>query len=82
VDPEVSNERIYAIAQHSTWNDFLAIFRRIYPDRKFVEDMPNLGRFGGEVDTSLGLSLVKKWGGQDGWISLEDGITETLDSFK
>lgn len=80
IDPDVKNERIYAIARHSTWNDHLAIMRKMYPDRKFIDDMDDLGIFSGTVDASLALKLVKKWGGQDDWTSLEQGIKEALDS--
>jgi hypothetical protein len=78
IDPEVRNERIYTIAQHSDWNDFLPILRRLYPEKKFIDDMEGLGKFQGKVDTSLAHGLVKKWGGRD-WIPLEDGIKDTLD---
>jgi hypothetical protein len=32
--------------------------------------------FLGTTDDSLSLKLLKKWNGQDGWISFEDGIKE------
>jgi nucleoside-diphosphate-sugar epimerase len=78
IDLDVSNERIYAIAQHSDWNDILSILRRIYPERKFIEDRIGLPRFQGQVDTSLGLGLLRKWGGQNGWTTMEDAIKDTL----
>jgi hypothetical protein len=78
IDPEVANERMYAVGQHTTWNDLLPILRRIYPERKFVEDIEGAAGFQGHVDTSLGLGLLRKWGEQDGWTSLEDGIKDTL----
>jgi hypothetical protein len=79
IDPNVVGERIYAIAQHTDWNDFLPILRRLYPEKKFMDDLEDLGKFSGEVDTSLGLGLVKKWGERDGWIPLEEGLKDTLD---
>ncbi|RDW58448.1 hypothetical protein BP5796_12378 [Coleophoma crateriformis] len=82
LDPEVANERIYAIARHTTWNDFLELMRKKYPEKHFIDDMPDLGRFSGTVDTSLGLKLLTKWGSQNGWTSLEEGLEETLDSVK
>ena len=79
IDPEVRSHRIYAIAEHTDWNDVLQILRNLYPDRKLMEDMTDIHKFRGQVDTSLGLGLLKKWGGQDGWTSLIDGVKDTVD---
>lgn len=82
LDPGVKDQRIFAVAEHSNWNDMLAIMRKIYPKKEFVEDLPELPRFAGTVDTSLGLELLKKWGNQDGWLDLEAGVRECLDKMK
>ncbi|KAH8888143.1 NAD(P)-binding protein [Thozetella sp. PMI_491] len=79
IDSNIAGERIYAIAEHTDWNDFLAILRRLYPEKKFMDDMPDLGRFRGEVDTSLARGMLKKWGARDAWVPLEDGIKDTFD---
>ena len=80
LDPEVQNERIYAVAEHSNWNDVLAILRKMYPERDIMDDMPDLGRYKGTMGNSLGLRLMKKWGYQDSWTSLEQGIRENLEN--
>jgi hypothetical protein len=83
LDPEVKSKRIYAIAKHVTWNDHLAVMRKMFPERKFMDDLKDLGIFSGRVeDGGLGLELLKKWGPQDDWVPLEIGIQETLDSVK
>ncbi|KAE9380712.1 NAD(P)-binding protein [Stipitochalara longipes BDJ] len=81
-DPEVKSKRIYAIAKHVTWNDHLAVMRKIYPEKEFIHNLKDLGIFSGKVeDEGLGLKLLKKWGGEQGdWVPLEVGIQETLDS--
>jgi hypothetical protein len=81
LDPEVKSQRIYAIAQHVTWNDHLAVMREMFPERKFMDDLKGLGIFSGKVeDDGLGPKLLKKWGPQEDWTPLEVGIRETLDS--
>ena len=79
LDLNVLNERIYAVAEHSNWNDVLALLRRMYPNRELIDDMPDLERFKGTIDNALGLNLMRKWGGQDGWTSLEQGLRESLE---
>ena len=78
LDPEVSNRRIHAWAKGFNWNDMLAVLRKLYPQKKFIDDLPNMGQFLGTVDDSLGLKLLKKWGGQDAWTPFEQGIKDAL----
>jgi hypothetical protein len=81
LDPAVKSQRIYAIAEHVTWNHHLAIMRKMFPERKFMDDHKDLGVFSGKVeDNGLGLELLKKWGQQQDWTLLEVGIQENLDS--
>lgn len=79
LDPEVQNERIFAWGGAFSWNELLAIFRKLHPEHKFIEDFPAEGRLMWSVDDSLGRRLMKKWGGQEGWTSLEQTIKETLE---
>jgi hypothetical protein len=79
LDPDVRNQRIHAWSAPFNWNDILAIMRRLWPERKFIDDLPGLGKMLGTVDDRLGVSLMKKWAGQDGWTSLEQGIMETME---
>lgn len=82
LDPDVKNERIFAWAQKFNWNDVLAIMRKVYPDKEIIEDLPNPKMFMGEADMSLALSLLRKWGPQDGWTSFEQGVREILENVK
>ncbi|KAH8816908.1 hypothetical protein F5884DRAFT_873743 [Xylogone sp. PMI_703] len=79
LDPEVKNQRIHAWGAPFNWNDLLAIMRKLRPAHKFIDDIPNLGQMLGTVDDSLGLKLLKKWNGQAGWTSLEQGIRENIE---
>lgn len=80
IDPDVKEARIQAWCTPFNWNDILAMWRTQYPHKKFMEDLPNMGKVNAKIDDTEALKLLKKWGGQDGWISLTDGFQETLDS--
>ncbi|KAK3347289.1 putative NAD dependent epimerase/dehydratase [Lasiosphaeria hispida] len=79
VDPEVKNERLQAWASNTNWNGLLAIMRRQYPDRKFIDDLPGLGELSVTSDFTQPLGLLKKWAGQDGWKSLEETVADNMD---
>lgn len=73
--PDVNNERLFAWAAPYNWNDILAILRNLYPDRKFIEDIPDLGRDLSKVSNERAEEIVKRFGGP-GWTSLEDSIRD------
>ncbi|CZR67169.1 related to NADPH-dependent aldehyde reductase [Phialocephala subalpina] len=79
LDPEVKNERIYAWAHKFVWNDVLAIMRKMFPDKAVIEDLPDPKMCMAEADMSLALSLLKKWGPQEGWMGFEQGVREILE---
>ncbi|EHK46598.1 hypothetical protein TRIATDRAFT_195136 [Trichoderma atroviride IMI 206040] len=78
LDEGIKEERIQAWAAPCNWNDILAIMRRLYPSRKFVDDFPESEAITATTDDSVGLKLLKKWAHQDGWKNLEDTIRENL----
>jgi hypothetical protein len=80
LDEDIKEERIQAWAARFNWNDVLAIMRRLYPTHKFVDDFSEPAAVSTTTDDIVALKLLKKWAGQDGWKSLEDGIRETLSS--
>jgi hypothetical protein len=78
LDNEVKNARLQAWAQPCNWNDILAIMRKLYPQREFMHDFPNLSELTLSTDFSQPLGLLKKWGRQDGWKSLEETIADNM----
>jgi len=76
LDPETNNERLPVWNHPFNWNDVLAIFRKVFPKRNFVNDLKDQGKFLGTVDELKSKALLKKWSGQDDWISFEIGMTE------
>ncbi|KAL7926426.1 hypothetical protein ACQKWADRAFT_318342 [Trichoderma austrokoningii] len=78
LDKDAKEERIQAWAGPFSWNDVLAVFRRLYPGQKFVDDLPESPMITTTADDSVPLRLLKKWAQQDGWKNLEDTIRENL----
>lgn len=78
LDPDVKNERIQAWGHKCNWNDILAAMRKLRPQHKLVSDFPNLGSQNISTDSTLPLALLKKWGNEDGWRSLEKTVADNL----
>ena len=75
LDPEVENERILAYAHPFNWNDVLAALRKIYPDKKFPNDIEDEPRDLSKLDNSRGATLLKAFG-RPGFTGLEESIRE------
>lgn len=80
-NPNVKSERIFAFAAPFNWTDIFTILRKLFPDRKIHDDIPNEPR---------DLSTVKTWDrsvellkalGQDGFITLEDSVKANAEAF-
>jgi hypothetical protein len=80
LDVDVKDERMQAWVRPFNWNDVLAMWRKQYPNRQFVEDLPKMGKVNHRIDDTLQKQLLKKWNGQDGWINMEDGFKEATES--
>ena len=80
LDSEVDNARLQAWADYCNWNDVLAIMRKLYPQRTFPDDLPPSIAMSMTSDFSQPLALLKKWGHQDGWTSLEDSVADNMKS--
>lgn len=80
LDPTVQNKRLQAWAQGCTWNDLLAIMRRLYPEHQFINDLPGLSPPTLSTDFTLQLALLKEWGGQEGWRTLEQTVEDNMSS--
>jgi hypothetical protein len=76
----VDNARLQAWAEFGNWNDVLAIIRKLYPQRKFIEDLPTPAPLSMTTDFSQPLALLKKWGHQDGWTSLEETVADNMEN--
>ncbi|KAJ9640951.1 hypothetical protein H2199_005619 [Coniosporium tulheliwenetii] len=75
---DVANERIYAFAAPFNVNDTLAVLRKVYPERKFPDDVPNLGKDLTKVPRERAEQLLKDTG-RPGWVSFEQSIKESVE---
>ncbi len=80
LDPEVKNARLQSWGHSAHWNDTLAILRKLRPQKKFMEDYPDPQYLKVSVDQSDAIALVKTWSGKDGWTSLEDSVSESINN--
>jgi len=76
----VRAQRLFTFAYPFTWNDILAIFRKLYPQRKFIDDIPDLGADLSTVENRPAEELLKKMG-QQGWTNLEESVKVITDTF-
>lgn len=80
LDPHVSDERLQAWADKCNWNDILAIMRKLYPQRHFIDDLPGMAKLDITTDLALPLALLNKWGHQTGWRTLEQTVEDNTKS--
>lgn len=81
LSPNIQSERLFAFAYPFNWNDILTIFRKLYPQQKFVADFPNLGRDLSKVANERAEELIKRFG-VTGWTRLEDSVAEAAATWK
>ena len=80
LSPDVESERLFDFAHPFNWNDILAIFRKLYPKQKFMDDIPNLGRDLSKVANERAEELVKRFR-RPGWTSLEESVADAAASW-
>ncbi|KUJ19434.1 NAD(P)-binding protein [Mollisia scopiformis] len=78
LDPEVKNARLQVWGRHASWNDLLAILRKLRPQHQFVVDFPDAPYLGLSTDETKVIALLKKWGNQDGWRPLRETLAENI----
>lgn len=80
---DVQGERLFTFAHPYSWNDLLAFFRRVYPDRKFMDDIEGLGDDKSVVANERAEELLRRVNGGKGWKGLEESVrvlTDRLDA--
>ncbi|OQO01855.1 hypothetical protein B0A48_12328 [Cryoendolithus antarcticus] len=74
LDSEAAGKRLFAFAAPFTWNDVLAILRKLEPGKKLVGDR-DMGEDLSEVPNGEAEALLKKHYGH-GWTGLEETIKQ------
>lgn len=77
---DVQDERLFTFAYPYNWNDILAVLRKLYPERKFMDDIPDLGHDLSIVTNERAEELLRRWG-LPGWTNLGQTIQEASDGW-
>ena len=77
IDPACNGERIFAFAAPFNGNDILAVLRKLYPKRKFLDDVPDQGKDITEIPNEDAEELLRKRYGK-GFSGLEETLRENF----
>lgn len=78
LDPSIEGTRLPAWGYEFNWNDILKILQQLDPGKALPAALDNPGEFNGTADVAQAKHALKRWGGQDDFISLEKGVIDTL----
>ena len=79
IDPNVENERVLAYQEPYNWNQLLSIFRKEYPNRKFIDDLADQGVDLSTVSNERSVEILKRFGKKDGFTPLEESLRWTVE---
>ncbi|KAL8407401.1 hypothetical protein RB594_006295 [Gaeumannomyces avenae] len=79
--PGLDRRRVYGFAKRYSWPRVLDIMKALYPQRTEWPALPEAGWDAFDVPTNDAEDLIKQVGDGSGWISLEDSIRDTVESF-
>lgn len=74
--PDVQNERLFALGHRFTWNQILAIFRKEAPERSFLKDFDEIDD-NGTVANARSEELLRRYGKQ-GFTTLEESVKRCI----
>lgn len=74
----VRNERIYAAAAPFSWNQVLAILRKLYPSKNIPDDIEGSKLSIMVYPSKRGEQLLQDIFGLEGWVSLERTVAENV----
>ena len=79
IDPSCQGQRLFAFAEPFNFNDVIDVFRKKYPDKKFLDHKEDLGRDLSEIPNQKAEGLLKKHYGK-GFTGLEEAVEAVVDS--
>lgn len=80
IHPSVSGERVFAYASPFNWNNVLQTFRKLYPDREFIDDVPGLWDDLSIVEGREKAEKLLKEMGRSRFTSLEESLKMLVES--
>lgn len=81
INPTVKSERLFAYVSPFNWSTVLDIFRRIYPDKVFPEDIANEAKDLSVISSRERSVELLKTSGSNEFISLEESLKATVRDF-
>jgi nucleoside-diphosphate-sugar epimerase len=80
--PDVRWERLFGFAYPFNFNNILGVFRERFPDRKWPDDFPGLGREEGVIEPrERAAKLLTDMYGKVGFTGLEETVMENVEAF-
>jgi nucleoside-diphosphate-sugar epimerase len=76
---DVKGERLFTFAHPYSWNDLLILFRKLYPEQKFIDDIEGLGEDKSIVANERAEELLRRLKNGRGWTGLEESIRPLTD---
>ncbi|KAF2828748.1 NAD(P)-binding protein [Ophiobolus disseminans] len=76
LDADTAGERLWGFAERFNWNDVLALFRKVWPERQFPKDLEGLGVDESIADTEGALGALRRVYGLEGWRGLEGAVRD------
>lgn len=73
--PDVGSKRINAAYTAFSWDEMQAVYRKLYPSRKF-DDFSG-AKSGSSYDNKRGEAILKQFG-RDGWQSFESALEDLV----
>lgn len=74
----VRNERVFASAGPYTWNQILDTLRKLYPSKKFADNIEGAKLSVMTVPSRRGEQLLQEIYGHEGWTSLEETVADNV----
>jgi nucleoside-diphosphate-sugar epimerase len=71
LDRETEGERLWGFAEGYNWNTILGVFRKIWPEKKFVEGVEGLGWMDIVPPTESAVRVLRNVYGREEWVGLE-----------
>ena len=77
---DVDSERLFAFAEPWSYNQMMDIWRKLYPERKFLENIEGLGVDKMKVPNKRAEEVLM-WVKGAGWDSMEKGMKEMTENW-
>lgn len=77
-EDDVKNERLMAFGEQFSYNQMLDVFRKVVPDRKFLDKVEEAPPDQGTVANERSVELLKRLGKKNGFSTFEEGVTKTI----